>query len=181
MGEMDETEGAVNKPQSDTSNPLNQQEKGKESINDKIIPILVSSLLSFLAGYLLHYLTTDEPRIAITVRPASQQVKKGRITHTLTIKNEGKKLVEDVELTIKNIKDKKHESRIITEPPIVSSCRENIINDIFSLKCGDLKPNGLVTIFLEYDHPPININDVELYAKNAISKKNDSNQILEYK
>ena len=176
---MDETEGEVHRTQSDTSIPLKQKDDVKESIMDKIIPIFVSSLLSFIAGYLLNYLTTNEPSIAIIIRPAYRQVKEERITQTLTIKNDSKKLVEDVELTIKNIKDKKHGSRIIKEPPASSPCGQNIINDILSLKCGDLKPKSLITIYLEYNNPSININDVDLYAKNAISRKIDSTQILE--
>ena len=178
MGEID---GAVNKPQGDMSSLQKQQGVSKDSIKEKRLPVLISALLSFIGGYFLNYLSTNDPHIVMIIRPPFPQFNQSRVMHIFTIKNDSKKLAEEIELTIKGIKNKNHVRRISGNPPI-SSCNDIYSNDgALSLKCGELKPKGIITISLEYDNPPITINDIELYAKNAISRKIDSNQLLESK
>jgi hypothetical protein len=171
MEDMGETSGAMNQPQDDTSNLQKQPEKSKEPISEKIITVLISSLLSLIGGYYLHYLTTDKPHIFMTVSPPFAQYNTGssvdKFMHIITIKNDSNKLAEDIELTIKGVKDKIHERKITGNPPLVS-CNAAFSNDgILSLKCGDLKPRGIISISLLYDNPPIKNSDIEVYAKEA--------------
>jgi hypothetical protein len=150
------------------------QPKPSEGFGSKVLLALISAVLGFGGGYLLHVATKTEAELTITVAQGRVEFGKNRVVQIVSIRNGGNDLAKSIRLAVKGFEGRlmEQELGVSWDPPRLDVCQHFYApNGDFTLMIGDLQPGATSTIRLVYKRPELTVNDLELFADNARARK----------